>query len=198
MKMTNNFLYDANSDILFIAHNVKHIGWRTIKEQSIQRIMYLSKVLYSFTHNDDNIFDYYHFSITLHGPYSVLIRNSIINLKSNRFLNLNEGSLQAIRESPTGLESEKENWLKSIILILGKYGENRIFGFTINDPLYKEAVDTNSQRELDTSSPENTTIKVLNDFKAAFEETLSTTEQISPEEYLDLYFEYVFSQIINS
>lgn len=196
--MTNKFLYDANSDILFIAHNVKHIGWVTIKEQSIQRIIYLSKVLYSFTHDDENIFDYYHFSITLHGPYSVLIRNSIINLKSNRFFNLNEGSLQAIRESPTGLESTKENWLKSIILILGKYGENRIFGFTINDPLYKEAVDTNSQRELDTSSPENTTIKVLNDFKTAFEETLSTTEQISPEEYLDLYFEYVFSQIINS
>jgi len=196
--MNNKFLYDANSDILFIAHNVKHIGWVTIKEQSIQRIIYLSKVLYSFTHDDENIFDYYHFSKTLHGPYAVIIRDSISFLKSNKFLNFIEGSIEAVKDSPITLDSTKSGWLQAIILILGKYGENRIFGFTINDPLYKEAVDTNSQKELDASSPENTTIQVLNDFKIAFEETLNTTAQISKEEYLDLYFEYVFSQIISN
>lgn len=91
---------------------------------------------------------------------------------------------------------EKENWIKTIILILGKYGENKIFGFTINDPLYKEAVENNQIRELNTSSPENKTVKVLHEFKQAFEETIEDTLSINAEEYIDLYFEYVFSQII--
>lgn len=49
--MTNKELYYANEDILYIVENVKSIGWNSIKEQSIQRIVYLSKVLYTFTHS---------------------------------------------------------------------------------------------------------------------------------------------------
>lgn len=191
-------LYYANDDVLCIMHHLKSIGWISIKEQSIQRIIYLSKVLYSFTHADDNIFNYYHFSVSLYGPYSSLIENSVTYLKSGFYLKEDEdGNVMIVRENPTQEHDvNKQNWIKTIILILGKYGENRIFGFTINDPLYKEAVETNLQRELDTSLPENKTIKVLNSFKLAFENTLQNTDSISSEEYLDLYFEYVFSQII--
>lgn len=196
--MNNTELYYANEDVLCVMHHVKVIGWNSIKEQSVQRIMYLSKVLYSFTHTDNNIFDYYHFSVSLYGPYSSLIENSAIYLKSALYLKEDENSnILYNRESPSkNIDKNKEQWIKTIILILGKYGENRIFGFTINDPLYKEAVETNQQRELDTSSPENKTIKVLNEFKSAFEETLQDTSFISADEYLDLYFEYIFSQII--
>ena len=45
-------------------------------------------------------------------------------------------------------------------------------------------------------TPENETLLVLNDFKKAFEETLSDTSSISKEEYISLYFDYIFSQII--
>lgn len=198
--MNNNELYYANEDVLCIMHHVKTIGWNSIKEQSVQRIMYLSKVLYSFTHTNANIFDYYHFSVSLYGPYSNLIENSIIYLKSGLYLIEDEnGSIIYSRENPSEeIDVNKGKWIKTVILILGKYGENRIFGFTINDPLYKEAVETNQQRELDASSPENKTIKVLNEFRLAFEETLSDTSSISSEEYIDLYFEYIFSQIINN
>ena len=79
--MTNKELYYANEDILYIVENVKSIGWNSIKEQSIQRIVYLSKVLYTFTHSGKNIFDYYHFSPSLYDPFSGLIENSIIFLK---------------------------------------------------------------------------------------------------------------------
>lgn len=196
--MRNKELYQANEDIICVIDNVKSIGWNSIKEQSIQRIVYLSKVLYSFTHLDRNIFDYYHFSVSLYGPFSGLIENSIVYLKSAMYLlDSEEGSLKYNRNNPlVEKNEEKEKWIKTIILILGKYGENRIFGFTINDPLYKEAVENNQLRELDTSSPENKTVKVLQEFKQAFEDTLDDTSSISAEEYLDLYFEYIFSQII--
>ncbi|MEY8608635.1 hypothetical protein AALM74_05590 [Parabacteroides segnis] len=196
--MTNKELYYANEDILYIVENVKSIGWNSIKEQSIQRIVYLSKVLYTFTHSGKNIFDYYHFSPSLYGPFSGLIENSIIFLKSSMFLSDTEDGAIKFCHKNTLIDKniEKENWIKTIILILGKYGENKIFGFTINDPLYKEAVENNQIRELNTSSPENKTVKVLHEFKQTFEETIENTLSINAEEYIDLYFEYVFSQII--
>jgi uncharacterized protein YwgA len=158
----------------------------------------LTKVLYTFVSSDDkNLFDEYHFSVSLSGPYSELISRSILNLKVREVLiEDNEGN---IKISNTNLEfsgdENKINWLKTIVYILGLYGENKIFSFTINDPLYKEAIETNSQKELMTS-PENKTVKVLNEFKTAFEETLDNVSNISKEEYLELYFEYIFSKII--
>ena len=195
--MSNDSLYDANTDILYLIENTKNIGWITLKEQSIQRLLYLSKVLYSFANQTENIFSYYHFSVSVYGPYSVLIEKSITYLLSNFYLEEHNGGYVVNIKSPVDIDVEREKWLKVIILILGKYGENKIFGFTINDPLYNESLDRNIQREIDTSSPENKTIKTLNDFKSAFEETLDNTSSINSEEYLELYFEYVFSEIIN-
>lgn len=198
--MDNLKLYEANDDILRIMYHLKSIGWDCVKKQSIQRILYLTKVLYSFTHKDKNIFEYYSFSVTIAGPYSNLIGRSFVFLISAQYLSEDqEGNINYQMESPNKyIDKEKDNWIKNIIFILGKYGENRIFGFTINDPLYNLAVQINQQKELDTSSPDNETIKVLNNFRSAFEETLSDTSSIDNNEYIDLYFEYIFSQIIKN
>ncbi|MBI0422082.1 hypothetical protein I7H67_04610 [Acinetobacter sp. ACIN00229] len=194
--MLDDSLYKANSDILYLIEHTKNIGWNTIKQQSIHRILYLSKVLYSFANDDKNIFEYYHYSISVYGPYSILIDQSLAFLLSNFYIAEKDGGYNTERPTPISPDKIRENWLKTIILILGKYGENKVFGFTINDPLYKESLDSNLQREIDTTSLENKTVKVLNDFKQAFEQSLDNTSFISSEEYIDLYFEYIFSQII--
>jgi hypothetical protein len=82
------------------------------------------------------------------------------------------------------------------LLILGKYGENKIFSFIVNDPQYDQSVKANLNSEINTN-PENNTLKVLNDFKKAFEDTLEDTSSISKEEYISLYFDYLFSKIID-
>lgn len=195
----NKDLFLANEDILCVMHHAKTIGWDSINEHSLKRILYLSQVLYTFTHEgEENIFGYYHFSVSLYGPYSMLVDNSIIFLKSNLYIvDDNDGNIRYEKEAPIKtINDTKERWIKQVIYILGVYGEERIFGFAINDPLYKEALETNTASSLDSSSPENKTIAVLNEFKEAFEKTLDDTSMISKEEYLELYFEYVFSEII--
>lgn len=198
MEEKTRELLKTNNDIVGLMKLIKNIGWSSIREQSIQRTLYLTKVLYTFVNSDDkNLFDEYHFSVTLSGPYSELISRSILNLKVREdLIEDNEGNLKiSDANHEFSGDENKIDWLKTIVYILGLYGENKIFSFTINDPLYKEAIETNSQKELMTS-PENKTVKVLNEFKAAFEETLDNVTNISKEEYLELYFEYIFSKII--
>lgn len=199
MQEKTKDLFMANDDIIVLIKVIKNIGWLSIREQSIQRTLYLAKVLYTFVNdNDENLFKEYNFSISLTGPYSSLIYRSILDLKVREVLEEdNEGNIKLIDFNYSSRENiVKRNWLKVIIHILGLYGENKIFSFTINDPLYKEGVETNTQKTLDTSSPENKTVKILNEFKNAFEETLDSVSEISKEEYLELYFEYIFSKII--
>ncbi len=200
MQGTTKELYKANDDIIGLMKLVKNIGWLSIREQSIQRTLYLTKVLYTFVSGkNDNLFNEYNFSVSISGPYSILIYRSILDLKVREVLiEDNEGNIKLIDLDYKSSENyEKLNWLKTIIHILGLYGENKIFGFTINDPLYKEGIETNTQKVLNASSPENKTVKVLNEFKLAFEETLDNVSEISKEEYLELYFEYIFSKIIS-
>ncbi|MCW8898303.1 MAG: hypothetical protein OQJ96_06585 [Flavobacteriales bacterium] len=198
MKSNTKDLFHANSDILNLLSLVNEIGWKTLREQSIQRIIYFSKVMYSFIYiKEKNLFENYHFSKSVSGPYADLIKRSVINLKSTEIVNEDEeGNIKLIETHQINGEEKHIEWLRVIIYILGLYGENKIFNFTIHDPLYKEALDSNTQQELD-ASPENKTIQVLNQFKTAFEETLDDVSNISNQEYLELYFEYVFSQIIN-
>lgn len=192
-------LFRTNDDIVFISLNLKSIGWISFNKRSLQRIIYLSKVLYSFIYQDgkDNIFSNYSFSVSSYGPQASMIDRSLAYLESNQFLvSDEEGNIQLSRMPFENYISEKKKvWIKTIIFILGKYGEDRIFGFVVNDPLYNEAVQSNQQTLID-ASPENKTIQILNEFKSAFEETLKDTISINNEEYLDLYFEYVFGQII--
>ncbi|MGH1385111.1 hypothetical protein [Kordia sp.] len=191
-------LYRANDDIIDLMKLIKSIGWKSIREQSIQRMFYLTKVLYAFVNeNSTNPYEDYHFSVSISGPYSDLLNRSILDLKVREAVEESqEGDIKLIDQNYKFSKNEnKIEWQKIIVYIIGLYGESKIFSFTINDPLYKEAIETNSQKELNTS-PENITVKVLNDFKSAFEETLENVSEISKQEYLELYFEYVFSKII--
>ncbi|MEN2436290.1 hypothetical protein AAH994_12820 [Weeksellaceae bacterium A-14] len=200
-------LYQTNDDIVFILNTGLKIGWEEVKSQSINRIIYLSKVLYSFVNDTEpNIMEYYHFTSNLAGPVSAVINKSLIDLESREFtisensgikLNITRQTLDNILDSSLDNDKkERQDWYKTIILLLGKYGENKVFSFTINDPLYLENIESNSPKEITFDDSENKTLEVLRSFQAAFEETISDTSNISKEEYLELYFDYVFSQII--
>ena len=177
------------------------------KSQSINRIIYLSKVFYSFVNKSEpNIMDYYHFTSNVIGPVSSIINKSLVDLESREFivtensgikLNINDITLDNILDSTFDVvKQERQDWYKTIMLLLGKYGENKVFSFTINDPLYIENIESNSPKEIIFEDNENKTLKVLNSFKEAFEESIEDTSSISREEYLELYFDYIFSQII--
>ena len=191
-------LMQANADIMTIVAHAKKQGWDKVGYNSIQRIVYMMKVFYSFSHDDDNVFGLYHFSVSIFGPYSELVDKSLtFLLSSQRLLGERDGDVWL--NSGDGvdvMEEHKIKWIDTVLLILGKYGENKIFSFIVNDPEYENSVKANLSSEINTT-PENDTLKVLNDFKKAFEETLPDTASISKEEYISLYFDYLFSQIIN-
>ena len=194
--MLEKNLIRANEDIVTVSTVAKRMGWGAVSEQSFQRILYLVQVLYSFKHEGENIFSYYHFTVTTFGPYSDLIERSLVFLKSSSKLREEEGGLVLCSKKEIPLNQEKVEWLRTVMYMLGKYGEKRLFGFIVNDPSYENASQTNNVGGIDTSSADSETIKVLKDFKIAFEQTLDDTSAISDEKYIELYFEYVFSEII--
>lgn len=194
--MLEKNLIRANEDIVIVSTIAKSMGWGTVSEQSFQRILYLVQVLYSFKHEGDNIFAYYHFTATTFGPYSDLIERSLVFLRSSLILREEEGGLILSSRKEISMNQEKVEWLRTVMYMLGKYGEKRLFGFIVNDPSYENASQTNNVDGIDTSSPDSETLRVLKDFKVAFEETLEDTSAISDEKYIELYFEYIFSEII--
>lgn len=196
--MNKDELVKVNIDIMTIAAHASKIGWETISVSTLQRFIYLLKVLYSFINSsENNLFKQYHFNVTTFGPYSELIYRSVVFLLSTRRLEGDmDGDVKIIsKDGVDEMDTERINWIDSILLILGKYGENKIFGFIVNDPLYDVSVKSNLPSEIQVTS-ENETLLVLNDFKKAFEDTLPDTTSISKEEYISLYFDYIFSQII--
>lgn len=195
--MNKEELVKVNIDIMTIVSHAAKIGWETINVSSLQRFIYLLKVLYSFNRDEENIFEEYHFNVTMFGPYSELIRRSVVFLLANRHLEGDDdGEIRIVSNAGVDeMSEERINWIETILLILSKYGESKIFSFIINDPLYDTSVKSNQSSEIQVT-PENETLLVLNDFKKAFEETLSDTSSISKEEYISLYFDYIFSQII--
>lgn len=188
----------ANADIMTIIAHAKKIGWDTISYNSLQRVVYMMKVLYSFNHDDENVFSLYHFSVSIFGPYSELVDKSLtFLLSSQRLLGEREGDVRlSSMDGVDAVAEDKIKWIDTILLILSRYGESKIFSFIVNDPQYEQSVKANINSEINTN-PENDTLKVLNDFKRAFEDTLEDTSSISKEEYISLYFDYLFSQIIN-
>lgn len=188
----------ANADIMTIIAHAKKNGWDTISYNSLQRVVYMMKVLYSFNHDDENVFSLYHFSVSIFGPYSELVDKSLtFLLSSQRLLGDREGDVCLnSMDGVNAVAEDKLKWIDTILLILSRYGESKIFSFIVNDPQYEQSVKANINSEINTN-PENDTLKVLNDFKRAFEETLEDTSSISKEEYISLYFDYLFSQIIN-
>lgn len=196
--MNNSELYQANEDIMAISYYGKEIGWESIAGLSFHRILYLAKVLYVFRHSSSEaLFNNYHFTAFINGPYSEQVNNSLAFLSSSERL-LEKEDMFTFNSDKSLLENfsaEKLIWLRFVLLLLGKYGEDKIFGFIINDPSYDNAVKTNRNVELDVSS-ESLTIKVLNKFRSSFEETLDKNVTLSDEQYIDLYFEYLFGKII--
>lgn len=195
---TKEELMSANADVMTIIDHAKKIGWESISYNSLQRIVYMMKVFYSFCHEDANPFNLYHFNVSIFGPYSDLIYKSLtFLLSSQRLVGEKDGDVRLNSSDGVDvIDGDKIRWIDAILLILGKYGEDKIFSFIVNDPTYDQSVKANRASEIDTS-PENDTLKVLNDFKKAFEETLDDTSSISKEEYIGLYFDYLFGQIIN-
>lgn len=188
----------ANADMMTIIAHAKKIGWDTISYNSLQRVVYMMKVLYSFNHTDENVFGLYHFNVSLFGPYSDLVEKSLtFLLTTQRLMGDKDGDVRLNSiDGVDNMSNEKIKWIDTILLVLSKYGENKIFSFIVNDPQYEQSVKSNLSSEINTN-PENDTLKVLNDFKKAFEETIEDTSSISKEEYISLYFDYIFSQIIN-
>ena len=196
--MRNSELYQANEDIMAISYYGKEIGWESIAGLSFHRILYLAKVLYVFRHgSSETLFNNYHFTAIINGPYSEQVNNALAFLSSSEKL-LEKEEMFTFNSDKSLLENfpeQKRLWLRFVLLLLGKYGEDKIFGFIINDPAYDNAVKTNRNVELDISS-ESLTIKVLNKFKSSFEDTLDKNVTLSDEQYIDLYFEYLFGKII--
>ena len=79
-------LIRANEDIITVMGIAKSMGWGAISEQTFHRILYLVQVLYTFKHEGENIFSYYHFTVTTFGPYSDLIARSLAFLNSSAFI----------------------------------------------------------------------------------------------------------------
>ena len=111
--MLENNLIKANEDIVTISTIAKRMGWGAVSEQSFQRILYLVQILYSFKYAGENIFSYYHFTVTTFGPYSDLIERSLVFLKSSFNLREEEGGLVLSSKKEIPLNQQKVEWLKN-------------------------------------------------------------------------------------
>jgi len=207
MVQEETIRFKISGDIVAIFKLTKGIGWDRLHEQSVYRILYLSSILYSFRYELTNnpFVEDYHFSVDAIGPYYVEIERSLIFLKTNSYIEYDNDNPQLLclgddfdfaRIESLPNYKLKYQWLSSIIYILGIYGENRIYEFVIRDPQYKTSLLTNSVKDIDLSS-ENKTVNFLLGFKGDFEAALGEeASQIDNKEYLQLYFEYLFSKVV--
>lgn len=191
-----------SEDIYQLISKLTSIGWKSIRESSINRIIYLSAVLYSFRYPDNNnIFeDDYKFSVTLSGPEDAEVEKALINLESNEVLEHTEFGYALCLEKKISLitsQAERKNeWFDDIAYIIGIYGEDKIFDFIYRDPEYRESLDGNSTYNLNLGK-DNATVEFLNSFKYAFEEKIVDKRIVlENKKYLELYFEYVFGKIL--
>lgn len=194
--------YDINFDILSVLNLAKQLGWKSLKEHTISRVLYFSSVLYSFRYaGKQNPFDEYIFSVDSSGPFYSQITNSLIFLENNQYVKRSAEGFLSLGETtqPKPTKSEinlKAEWINHVLFILGLYGEGKIYEFVIRDPEYQKSLEVNSVKKLNTSTT-NYTIKFLKEFKSTFEETLGKDSvKIDDKKYLQLYFEYVFSKVV--
>ena len=189
-------LMKINEDILGLLLLAKNIGWKKMNKNSIQRIMYLLQVLYSFKHEGTNIFGNYHFNTTLYGPFSSEIEGSLSYLDSNEMIVVEGGDVMLNTEQKYITSEEKKiEWMRNILLILGKYGEKNVFALTISDPEYENTIMANKTTAIESDNPRNETCKKLQEFKTCFEQTIEDTSKINDDEYLSMYFDYIFSHV---
>lgn len=193
----------ASGDVFVVIKSMAEKGWFGIKESSINRIIYLASVLYSFMFGDtSNPFQSdYCFSITLSGPEDSVIEQAIINLCSNEAIDLKETGYVIINEAYISnfnvlpFFEAKMRWIEDISFIIGLYGEGKIYDFVFRDPQYQNSIKTNSIDPLNLNN-DNATVEFLNTFKREFERIAKPDQRLSNRKYLKLYFEYVFGKIL--
>lgn len=202
MKSINSI----NVDILILLENSTKIGWNSLKNNSIHRILYLCSILFSFKYDSiKNPFDTeYDFSIDLTGPFCNNIDNSLIFLETNDFISFKNNSYTInIHNLPNNLNELpnyklKSDWITTILYILSSYGESKIYDFVFEDPEYQYKLLSNTSNILNLKSDSETIIN-LNIFKNEFEKSLSNEidiNKIDNQKYLTLYFDYIFSKIL--
>ena len=191
-----------SKDIYCLLCELKELGWESLRETSINRLIYLSSVLYSFINNEiENIFaKSYQFTITLSGPEDAEIEKALIHLESNGLVQYTDKGYAVIEgTNPLIIDEEyeeKKAWFKDIAYIISIYGEDKIYDFIFRDPEYRESLLGNSVYNLNIDK-NNATVKFLNRFKYEFEKVLNDKSvALDNRKYMELYFEYVFGMIL--
>lgn len=191
-----------SKDIYCLLCELKELGWESLRETSINRLIYLSSVLYSFINNEiENIFaKSYQFTITLSGPEDAEIEKALIHLESNGLVQHTDKGYAVIEgTNPLIIDEEyeeKKAWFKDIAYIISIYGEDKIYDFIFRDPEYRESLLGNSVYNLNIDK-NNATVKFLNKFKSEFEKVLNDKSvALDNRKYMELYFEYVFGMIL--
>ena len=109
-----------SEDVFQLISKLVEIGWKSIRESSINRIIYLSAVLYSFRYpNEKNIFeDDYNFSVTLSGPEDPEVEEALINLQSNEVIERTDYGYVLGIEKNNSFSTVREKKRKSGLMIL--------------------------------------------------------------------------------
>lgn len=202
----NTNLDNIKTDITILLCNAQKIGWSSLKDNSIHRILYLCSILFPFKYaKKTNPFkEIYRFSIDLKGPHCIEIDRALLSLESNFIIDNINNSLsintnyipKSINKAPN--YELKSEWIVTVLYILFSYGEGKIYDFVFEDPEYQYKLLSNTSNILNLGTNNETTSN-LKIFKSAFEKSLSKQIDISKiddEKYLTLYFDYVFSKIL--
>lgn len=190
-----------SKDIYCLLCVLKELGWESLRETTINRLIYLSSVLYSFINNEsENIYaKNYQFVITLSGPEDAEIEKALIHLESNDLLKHTDKGYMVINSENLLIMDDynkKKAWFKDIAYIISIYGEDKIYDFIFRDPEYRESLLGNSVYNLNIDK-NNATVKFLNRFKFEFERMLNDKSvALDNRKYMELYFEYVFGMIL--
>lgn len=191
-----------SKDIYCLLCELKELGWESLRETSINRLVYLSSVLYSFINNEsENVFaKNYQFTITLSGPEDAEIENALINLESNSLVQHTDKGYMIIENANSLIINDeyekKKAWFKDVAYIISIYGEDKIYDFIFRDPEYRESLLGNSVYNLNIDK-NNATVNFLNRFKYEFEKVLNDkSDALDNRKYMELYFEYVFGMIL--
>jgi len=191
-----------SEDIYQMMKKMAKVGWKALRESSINRIIYLSAVLYSFRYPQmENIFKQnYMFTVRVSGPEDAEIEKALTNLISNEVLEHTENGYRLCPNANFRLMyseiKKKEQWFDDMSYIVGMYGEDKIFDFIFRDPEYRTSLKSNSTYNLNLDS-DNATVRFLFSFKKAFEEKMDKKEEpLTNRKYLELYFEYIFGKIL--
>ena len=190
-----------SKDIYCLLCVLKELGWESLRETTINRLIYLSSVLYSFINNEsENIYaKNYQFVITLSGPEDAEIEKALIHLESNDLLKHTDKGYMVINSENLLIMNDydkKKAWFKDIAYIISIYGEDKIYDFIFRDPEYRESLLGNSVYNLNIDK-NNATVRFLNSFKLEFERVLNDKSvALDNRKYMELYFEYVFGMIL--